>query len=72
MARPAKTHGTREYEVIVKSGPSGSKTDGSFGWASIKTFIRFGRWDADLKADEERRKNPTANVTVRPLELVAA
>lgn len=67
-----KSHGTKEYEVVVKTGPSGSMSDGTFGWASIKTFIRYGRWDADLKADEERRKNPNATVIVRPLEMEAA
>lgn len=66
MARRA--HSTDPYEVIVKTGYSefthenGSK---GFGWDSIKTYDRFGRWDADMKADEERRKNPAAVVTVK-------
>lgn len=63
-----RAHGTEPYEIIVKTGysefvhPDGSK---GFGWDSIKTYDRFGRWDADMKADEERRANPDATVTVR-------
>jgi hypothetical protein len=66
MAR--RTRSTDPYEITVKTGysefvhPDGSK---GFGWDSIKTYDRFGRWDADMKADEERRKNPDAVVTVK-------
>jgi hypothetical protein len=62
----ARKNPTKEYEIIVKVGPSGSKEDGSFGWDSIKSFYRFGRWDADMKADEERRANPSAVICIRP------
>lgn len=49
----------REYEVVVKTGPS------EFGWDSIKTYTRFGRWDADVEATAQRKANPQATVLVR-------
>ena len=48
-----RTNPTKPYTVTVADG------------ATVRTFARFGRWDADMKATEEKRNNPTATVTVR-------
>jgi hypothetical protein len=56
---------TKEYEVVVSVGPSGSMEDGTFGYQSVKSYFRFGRWDAEMKATEERKKHPTAKITIR-------
>jgi hypothetical protein len=61
----ARRNPTKEYEVIVAVGPSGSKEDGTFGYRSIKSYYRFGRWDAEMKATEERKKDPSAKITIR-------
>lgn len=49
----------REYEIIVKVGPSGH------GWDSIKFYMRTGLDAARTKRDEERRKNRDAFVHIR-------
>jgi hypothetical protein len=45
---------TKEYVIIVY-GKDGKPAD---------NFYRYGRQDADMKADEERRKNVWTDVTV--------
>lgn len=30
----------------------------------IESFVRFGRWDADMKATELRRQHPDAEVKI--------
>jgi hypothetical protein len=55
----------RQYEVIVKKGPSGQKKDGTFGYASIEHFYRHSLMDARIKCDEVRRQNPKALVLIR-------
>jgi hypothetical protein len=60
---------TKEYEVIVKTGryEIPMERGGGVCWGSIKTYFRIGRWGANMKANEERNRNPTAVVIVRAL-----
>lgn len=55
-----------EYEVVVAKGPSGDKTLGTFGYASVRTSHPFKTLDeAVARKLAEREKDPAAHVYVR-------
>lgn len=56
----AKARNNNPYSVVVNHGDE------------METFFRVGRWDADMKADEERRKRPAAKVSVVLINARAA
>ena len=64
----------RQYEIVVKSGPSVIEhSDGKQGlaWAKRQSFYRNGLDAARNKRDEEQRKDSSAVITIRDAQTLA-
>lgn len=60
----------RQYEIIVKVGPTPSPCGRSLLWDSVKSYYRDGLDAARTKRDEERRKNRDAIIAIRDVETL--